>query len=169
MKLYEITHEYRQALAVIGQADLSDLNLEEQQQLINDTLEGFTDQFEHKALAIGAFIATLDLEVDALKTMEQRIQLRRKANERKVEYLTDYLHVNMEATKLLDLKDDQIRLTIRNNPPKVIVINETDVPACYKEQEIKTLIRKNLIAEALKKGNSVPGAYLQSSTRLQIK
>jgi len=101
--------------------------------------------------------------------MEQRIQHRRKGNERKVEWLTDYLHANMEATKLLDLKDNQIRLTIRNNPPKVIVMNEADVPACYKEQEIKTLIRKNLIAEALKKGNNVPGAYLQSSTRLQIK
>jgi len=75
MKLYEITHEYRQALAVIGQADLSDLNLEEQQQLINDTLEGFTDQFEHKALAIGAFIASLDLEVDALNSMFKFLSL----------------------------------------------------------------------------------------------
>ncbi|MDO9139636.1 MAG: siphovirus Gp157 family protein, partial [Methylobacter sp.] len=106
MKLYSITHEYRQALAVLNNADLTDLAPDEKQQLLNDTLSPFYDQFETKALAIGAFISNLSLEADALKTMETRIQLRRKANERKVEWLTDYLHTNMEAMRLLDIKDD---------------------------------------------------------------
>jgi len=169
MKLYEITHEYRTALAVLNNADLTDLAPDEQSQLLNDTLSPFYDQFEKKALSVAALISNLSLEADALKTMETRIQQRRKANERKVEWLTDYLHTNMEAMRLLDIKDDQIHLSVRNNPPKVIVIDEVAIPACYKEQEIKTLIRKNLIAQALKQGGTVPGAYLQSSTRLQIK
>ncbi|MDP2100112.1 MAG: siphovirus Gp157 family protein [Methylobacter sp.] len=169
MKLYSITHEYRQALAVLNNADLTDLAPDEKQQLLNDTLSPFYDQFETKALAIGAFISNLSLEADALKTMETRIQLRRKANERKVEWLTDYLHTNMEAMRLLDIKDDQIHLAVRKNPPKVIVTDEIAIPACYKAEVVTVSVKKSLIAEAIKQGGTVAGAYLQSSTRLQIK
>ncbi len=169
MKLYEITQEYRTALAVLNDADLTDLAPDEQQQLLNDTLSPFYDQLEQKALAIGAYIASLDLEADALKTMENRIQQRRKATERKVDWLTDYLHTNMEAAKLLDIKDNQIHLSIRKNPPKVIVTDEVAIPACYKAEVVTISVKKNLIAEALKQGGTVAGAYLQSSTRLQIK
>ena len=169
MKLYEITTEYRQALAVINEADLTDLNPEEQQQLITDTLAPFEYEFQHKALAIGAFVANLELEADALKTMEQRINQRRKANERKAEWLTDYLHVNMEVMKLTSIKDNQISLSLRKNPPKVIINNETLIPEDFKETQTTILIRKTLIADALKQGKVIPGAMLQQSTRLQIR
>ena len=91
MELYKITSEYRQALAVINNCDLSDLNPDEQQDLISNTLDPFEYEFQHKALAIGAFVANLELEAEALKTMEQRIQVRRKGNERKALWLRDYL------------------------------------------------------------------------------
>ena len=169
MKLYEITADYRQALNVLNDADLTDLTIDEQQQLIHDTLGQFTDRFQSKALAIGAFIANLELEAEALKTMEQRIQQRRKANERKAEWLRDYLQINMQAMDLLDIQDNQIRLSIRKNPPKVIVENDALVPEDFKETEVNILIRKTLIADALKSGQSVPGAHLQYGTRLQIR
>jgi len=168
MKLYEITTEYRQAMAVLNDADLTDLSPDEQQDLINDTLEVFDDQFQTKALAIGAFIANLELEAEALKVMEQRVQQRRKSNERKAEWLRDYLHVNMEIMKLNDIKDNQIRLSIRKNPPKVVIANDLLLPDDFKEKQITVLIRKNLIADAIRQGQSVPGAYLQNGTRLQI-
>ena len=168
MKLYEITTEYRQALAVLNDADLTDLSPDEQQDLIQNTLEVFEDQFQTKALAIGAFIANLELEAEALKVMEQRIQKRRKSNENKAEWLKDYLHVNMEVMKLVDIKDNQIRLSIRKNPPKVVIDNDMLLPDDFKEKQITVLIRKNLIADAIRQGQSVPGAYLQNGTRLQI-
>lgn len=169
MKLYEITAQYRQALAFLEQVDLTDLAPEEQQQLISDTLDEFEDKFQHKALAIGAFVANLELEADSLKIMETRIQQRRKANERKADWLRDYVHVNMQAMELLDIRDNQIRLAIRKNPPKVIVENDALLPDDYKESQVNILIRKSLIADALKNGQSVPGAYLQYGTCLQIK
>ena len=100
--------------------------------------------------------------------MEQRVQQRRKSNERKAEWLRDYLHVNMEVMKLVDIKDNQIRLSIRKNPPKVVIANDLLLPDDFKEKQITVLIRKNLIADAIRQGQSVPGAYLQNGTRLQI-
>jgi len=168
MKLYEITTEYRQALAILNEADLSSLSPEEQQDLFKNTLDQFECQFQDKALAIGAFVANLDLEANALKTMEQRIQQRRKAIELKSEWLKDYLHINMTAIQLLEIKDNQLRLSIRNNPPSVVIEDELTVPDEYKEQQVTVLIRKNLIAEAIKHGKAVPGAALRNGTRLQI-
>ena len=168
MKLYEITTEYRQALAVLNDADLTDLSPDEQQDLINDTLAVFEDKFQTKALAIGAFIANLELEAEALKVIEQRIQKRRKSNESKAQWLKEYLHVNMEMMNLIDIKDNQIRLTIRKNPPKVVIANDLLLPDDFKESQVTILIRKNLIADAIKQGQIVPGAYLQNGTRLQI-
>ena len=72
MKLYEISSQYRQALNVFEEIDLSDLNEEQQHQLITDTLEPIEDDFKTKALSIGSYIANLDLEAEALKTMEKR-------------------------------------------------------------------------------------------------
>ena len=100
--------------------------------------------------------------------MELRIQQRRKANERKSEWLRDYLHINMTGMNLLDIKDNQIRLSIRTNPAKVIIENELTIPEEYKEQQITTLNRKSLIAEAIKLGKIIPGAVLRNGTRLQI-
>jgi hypothetical protein len=169
MKLYEITMQYRQALAVLDQADLSDLTPEEQQELVSNTLDDFEDKFQSKALAVGAFVANLELEAESLRTMETRIQQRRKSTERKAEWLKDYVHVQMQAMDLLDIHDNQIRLSIRKNPPKVIIENDDLLPEDYKEVQVNVLIRKTLIADAIKNGDKVPGAYLHYGTRLQIK
>ena len=169
MKLYEISSQYRQALNVFEEIDLSDLNEEQQHQLINDTLEPIEDDFKTKALSIGSYIANLDLEAEALKTMEKRIEQRRKANERKVNWLKDSLHNEMKAMNLLAIKDNQISLNVRKNPGRVVIENETLLPDNYKETQTTTLIRKSLIADAIKAGNNVPGAALHNGTRLDIR
>ena len=169
MHLYQLTSQYREALAVLNDCDLSDLTPDEQQDLLETTLEPFEFEINNKILSVGKFIANLELEAEALKTMEQRIQVRRKSNERKAEWLTNYAHVSMETMKLTEVKDNQIKLNIRKNPPKVVITNESLLPSEFTELQTTTLIRKNLISESLKLGNFVPGAHLQNSTRLQIK
>ena len=169
MKLYELSTQYREAVNVFEDIDLSDLSEEQQHQLINDTLEPIEDDFKTKALSIGSYIANLDLEAEALKTMEKRIEQRRKANERKVNWLKDYLHNEMKAINLLSIKDSQISLNIRKNPGRVIIENERLLPEDYKEAQTTILIRKSLIADALKAGQTVPGAVLRNGTRLDIR
>ena len=101
--------------------------------------------------------------------MEKRIEQRRKANERKVNWLKDYLHNEMKAINLLSIKDSQISLNIRKNPGRVIIENERLLPEDYKEAQTTILIRKSLIADALKAGQAVPGAVLRNGTRLDIR
>ena len=49
-----------------------------------------------------------------------------------------------------------------------VIDNDSLLPDDFKEKQITTLIRKNLIADAIRQGQIVPGAYLQNGTRLQI-
>ena len=70
MKLYELSNQYREAINVFEDIDLSDLNEEQQHQLINDTLEPIEDDFKTKALSIASYIANLDLEAECWRRLK---------------------------------------------------------------------------------------------------
>ena len=169
MKLYEIAASYREAVAALNDLDPEALAPEEREQLLTDTLGDIRSHFKDKALNIGAYIANLNLESEALKTMEERIQHRRKAAERKSSWLTEYLHSHMAHLGFDEFKDDQIRLKLKKTPAKVILDDFGCIPLDYKETKVEVLVRKSLIAEALKQGIVVPGAHLESGTRLEIR
>jgi len=169
MKLYEISEQYRSALLTFNDLDPSELSEEERQQLMVDTLGDITEHFRDKALNIGCFVANLNLEAEALKTMEERIQQRRKAAERKSDWLTEYLHGTMAHLGFDEFKDQQIRLKLKKTPPKVILDDPQVIPEDYRETKIEVLIRKSQIAADLKQGIAVPGAHLEAGTRLEIR
>ena len=72
MKLYEISEEYRLALA-----DLSDLDLPKD--VVDDTLEGLAGEVQEKALAVGAFVLNVDADIQTLKDHKSKIDERIKA------------------------------------------------------------------------------------------
>lgn len=75
----------------------------------------------------------------------------------------------MLRDKRIAIKDNQLSLNVRKNPGRVVIENETLLPANYKETQTTILIKKTLIAEAIKAGASVPGAIIQNGTRLDIR
>jgi hypothetical protein len=169
MKLYEITEQYRSALLMFNDLDPGELSAEERQQLLTDTLGDIQDNFRDKALNIGCFVANLTLEAEALKTMEGRILQRRKAAEGKASWLTGYLHCAMAQLGADEFKDSRIRLKLKKTPPKVILDDPQVIPEDYRETKVEVLIRKSQIAEDLKHGIPVPGAHLETGTRLEIR
>lgn len=173
MNLYEISEKYREAILEISEMDPEDMTDDEQRQRIAETLGNIEDDFRLKAVNIGSHIVNLEIEIDSLKAMEERllkgIQARRKTAEKKAAWLTSYLHSQMTHLGFGEIKDDQIRLRIKKTPPRVVVEDENIVPDDYKETKVEVLVRKTLIGEALKAGQTVPGAHLQAGTRLEIR
>jgi len=172
MKLYEISEQYRLALARIESMDLNDsaMSADDLKQLVVDTVGEIEAEFNAKALAIAAFAANLELEAEAVKTMEKRLADRRKALERKSEWLSlsDYSH--MVLLRIGEIKDEQLRLRIRKNPPRVIVDNERLLPEWALRREVVVSVDKKGLAEALKTGENITGAHLEThNTRLEIK
>lgn len=168
MNLYEISSQHQELLDFINDEDLSELSIDDQHALIATKLN-LNDDFKQRALSIAAFVCNLDLEATALKVMEQRLQVRRKANETKVEGLKNYLLTTMSAMNIKDISNHQLRLVVRSNPCKVVFDDEDSIPEQFKEIVSTIKISKSAISEQLKAGNEVTGAHLEKSIRLDIK
>lgn len=184
MTLYEISSEYMQALDALTDPE-ADIPL----QAVLDTLEGIEGQLQEKAVNVAKFMRNLDVTVKAIKEAENQMAKRRKAIEKRVSGIQDYLKNNMEAAGITKIESPWFQLSIQKNPPAVEVENESLLPTGYVsveltlpweiyeqvcdrigQHDIKVVkVDKVEIKNALKGGAVVPGAKLIQGTRLVIR
>ena len=162
LRLYQIADDYLIALEAL--AEIEDLPPE----AIADTLEGLAGTFQDKAANVAAYIRTLDAEAAAIEDARKAMERRQSALERHAARLRDYLKDRMERTGIARVENSWVSVRVQPNPPSVVIEDETLLPDRFK-QEVTTvkLLRCN-IAKALKAGESVFGARLQTTTRLVI-
>ena len=162
--LYEISQNYRDALDV-----LTDPELDLPNEVIADTLEGLQGSLEDKAIAVAQFLKNLEATAVAIKEAEQRMAARRKAIENRVASMKDYIKLNMESCGITKIESPWFALSIAKNPAAVDVLDETAIPAEFKEEIVTVKIDKTAIKQAIEAGVEVPGAYLTQGTRLAIR
>lgn len=162
--LYEISEEYRRAAET-----LSDLDLPEE--VIADTLESLAFPLEQKAINVAAFIRNIEATANSIKQAEEGLAKRRKAMERRADSLKAYLQFNMQQTGINKIESPLFSLSIRDNPPAVIIDDANLIPADYMREPVipPPAPDKNLIKKALTDGFVVPGAHLERGRRLEIK
>ena len=162
--LYELSAKYQQAYLTISDADLPE-------DCINDTLESMEGDIQTKAVDVAKFIKMLRADSkaidDAIRTMGDRAKAKDKAASR----LEVYLLENLKACGINKVESPYFDISVRKNPPAVVIDAQDSIPADYWNQpETPPLcINKKLIAQAIKDGFTVPGAHLESGTRLDIK
>lgn len=123
-RLYEIAEQYK-ALEVMlydGEAD---------EQLIFDTLEGIDMEFEEKADNYAKLIKNLNSDAEAIKKEEERLYSRRKALERKADWLKSQLEENMRFIGKTKFKTPLFSFNIQKNggkQPLEITENLADIP-----------------------------------------
>lgn len=162
--LYQLSTEYQQAQTKLLESDFDEVT-------IKDTLEGLAGDLEVKAVNVAMFIRNVEVTADAIKQAETEMSNRRKALEKKVDALKQYLKENMQACGISKIESPYFALTIKKNPPAVIIDNAGLIPSelyVYPEAPAPYPDKK-AIAEALKAGNEVSGAHLEQAERLEIK
>lgn len=171
MKLYEYADQYRHMVRTISEMDFSDSEMtpEEQDDMIRDTLSSIQTSAEEKIKAIGALICTLDFEAQNLREIEKRQAQRRRVAERKIEFLKEYTRMSMEALNIKSVKDKQVNVSIKTNPPSVVILDQKALPEWALTSEIIVHVSKTKLAQALKAGEEIPGAMLRQSTRLEVR
>lgn len=162
--LYLLADEYQ-----LAAAKLADLDLDEQ--TIADTLEGLAGSLEVKATNVGMFIRNLEVGAEAIKQAEEKMAARRKFIENRANRIRAYLKDNMLRTGISKIECPYFKLSIRDNPPSVVIDAPELVPADYMRQPEPPppAPDKKLIAQAIKDGFDVPGARLERGNRLEIK
>ena len=158
MKLYEITEQLRQLMA------MDDVPPEQ----LQDTLDLVNEEFEAKAENIAMLIREMTLDAEGYKAEIDRLSDRKKSLDNKVESLMDCLRVNMQAADMTKIKGKLFTITLGSPTETVYVADEKLLPdnLVY----IKREPNKTEIKAQLKSGADIEGcALVQGKARLMIK
>jgi len=164
LALYEIASDYREAVAKLSELDLDE-------QTIADTLEGLRYPLEQKAQNVAAFSRNLEANAEAIGAAIETMRARQRAILNRAERLREYIRVQMHVAGVKSIDSPWFKLSIRANPPKVEVFDETSLPAKFLRTPPPPppAPDKKAIGDALKAGETVSGAKLTHSDRLEIK
>lgn len=162
--LYQLATEYQEAAVKLASLDLPE-------EVVADTLEGLSGELQDKAVNVAMMARSLEATAEQIKAAEAQMAERRKAIENRAKRLRAYLLENMERTGISKIESPWFALSIRKNPPAVVIDSANLIPSEYLRipDPLPPELDKKRIAEALKAGREVPGAHLEQSTRLEFK
>ena len=160
MKLYEITGEILELLTMA-----EDLELD--QKMIRDTMEGLDFEFEEKAEAYAKVVKTLEMDIAGLDEEIQRMTKRKATIKNNIDRLKRSLEGAMIATGKRKFKTPLFGFGIQKNPPSLNVLDETKIPAEFWIEQQPKLDKKAVLAFV--KENKVDWAELSQTESLRIR
>ena len=165
MKLYEIASQL-QTLEAVMDTDFAETEEEKAAMLeaVEQSQLAFTDKLE----AVAKVRANLLREAEAIKAEEDRLSDRRRAAERRADWLKDYVEYCMTTAGQTKVKTDLFTIAIQNNPPSVSVINEALIPADYLIEQQPRLDKRKIL-DVLKAGQDVPGCVIEQTHGVRIR
>ena len=162
--LYQIADAYLQDVA-----KLQDMELDEQ--TVSDTLDGLSGELEVKATNVAMFVRNLESLADQIKQAEAAMAARRKAIETRADNISKYLLDNMIRTGITKIESPYFKISVKSNPPSVVVDDAALIPSKYLRQAPPPppAPDKKEIKAALEFGEKVPGCHLTNTQRVEIK
>ena len=162
--LYEIAAEYRESMARLNELDLDE-------QTVADTLESISGDLTTKCTNVGYVIRNLESLAEQIKQAEQQMAARRKSIEARAESVRAYLLRNMQACEISKIESPYFAISLRKNPPKVVIDDPEAVPIEFWRQPPMPApeLDKKAIAEQLKAGAVVAGTHLEQGVSVSIK
>jgi hypothetical protein len=164
LALYELAGEYHRLMAL---ADTDELPAE----VIRDTLEGLTGEIEIKSVNIAKFILSLEAHADAISDAAKQMTNRAQRVRNRADSIRAYLLFQMQATGVTKVTCPEFTLAVRSNPPAVGLRDDVELPPEYivTPEPPPPRIDKRKLADDLKNGVVVDGAWLEQGQRLEIK
>lgn len=165
--LYQLVEQYRSLEALDASDDLP-------AEVIRDTLEGLTGELTLKATNVAKYIMNVEAMAEAIERASTQMKGRANRMRNRADSIRDYLRNNMQGAGITKIEAVEFVLSLKKNPPAVVIDDEAVIPADYivtPEPLPPPLPRpdKKLIAKAIKEGFSVPGCHLEQAERLEIK
>ena len=159
--MYQLAEEYAgleaQAIAAVD---------DHEAKALADTIEAIKGEIGQKTDAIAALIRGMDAESRALRDEEVRMAERRKAIEAGVERLKDYVLGCFRRAGLQKLKGPRFTVWLQESE-SVSVFNEELLPEDF--VRVKREPDKGSIKDAIKAGQDVPGAALETKAGVRIR
>lgn len=138
--LYDITDEYKELLDLLQTTDADD-------EVIQTTIEstGLKDDFRNKVDSYLYVIDELEAISERIREEEKRLAERRRMQERNARKMKETLTDTMELLEIQKEKTDRYTLWVQNNPQRLVVEDEKEIPEAYWEKQPPKLNRKLLL------------------------
>lgn len=161
--LYALTEQYRADAEKLADLDLPP-------EVVADTLEAMGGDLEVKAQNVALMIRSFEADAAAVKQWAKDASARAKAIEGRAESLRQYLESRLTAAGIKKVEGPGVVLSFRASTA-VDVYEPGLIPAQYMKtpEPPPPAPDKVAIAAALKRGEEVQGARLESRQNLQIK
>lgn len=147
----------------IDQAIMDCVDMETGEVIDIDAMKALQMEREKKVENVACWIKQLDAEAKAIREEEKTLAARRKVNENKIDRLKDYLTEALQGQKF---ETARVKISYRRSTA-VDIPDPNKVPAAW--FRCKYEVATSDIKEALKKGETVPGAQLVETISMQIK
>ena len=160
--LFEISAKFKHLLDLVETDVDSDESL---QDAIVNTLESVEYEFNDKVVDCVKYIKNLQAQSDAIKQASDAMLKRRTAMEKRIENVKQYVLDNMQATQIEKVECEYFKVSLKNNPPSVKVMDDTLIPAEF--MRTKTVIE--IDKQAIKQAGGCEGAIIVQNKSLSIK
>ena len=131
-------------------------------------LEALQEERREKLEAIALYYKELTVEAKAIKEESDRLSERAKATANKAERIKEYLSTSMLSNGDNELETSRCKVTFRPSE-KVIITNIDVLDSRFVKVKVDHDADKTAIKAAIKNGEEVEGAYLESRKNIQIK
>jgi len=162
MNLYELSHQYQNALESLSDMDLPD-------EVLKDTLEALGGELMDKYKNVALYKQNLMVVAQAKKDAAKSLNDQAKAIENKAMRLMDYLDENMKRNNITEITCPYFTVKYRKNPPSVIIDDESLLPESMVRTKTTTAPDKAAIKKAIQSGEHVAGARVVQNETLTIK
>ena len=128
------------------------------------------EKIKDQCINLAAYTKNLEAEAVALKAAADAILDRMNAVKKKSMRCKEIIHTTMEYRGIDRITDSPyFAIKIKKNPPSMVIINSEEIPPEYKSERMEIVIDNAQIKADLSQGLWVPGASLETKTRLEIK
>ena len=175
MTLYQIVGDYKKFEEDLDSFVQMIEDGEIDEQAFDDTLEAIQSSFEDKADNIACIIKNTLADVAAIKQEEEILANRRRAKEKAVERLKEYLTDSFAVMGQTKMETARNRISFRKSE-SVRISNEREFLEwainSFREDLVtvkEPVANKTAIKAAIKAGEELPGAILEAKMNIQIK
>ena len=155
--------EYRATAAALADLDMPP-------EVVRDTLDSISGDIETKAQAVAYMVRGMEAEAAAVWQWAKDANERAKAIDARADSLREYLSHTLQDCGIKSIKGPGITLSFRTT--HAVVIDEPGlIPAAYMRtpEPPPAAPDKRAIADAIKLGEVVPGAHVETRQTLQVK
>lgn len=159
--LFEISYKFRDLLEMAeNEQDEGSLH-----DAIIGTLEAVEYEFKDKVIDCAKYIKNLQVQSDAIKQAADDMLKRRAAMDKRIESVKQYVLNNMKATQIKSVECDFFKVSVKNNPSSVQILDDSKIPADFTRQKITFEVDKT----AIKQAGGCDGAIIVQNQSLSIR